>query len=63
MSYRLDGPGSIFQYFQLFIYSICLCIIIFIYYVFAFSTFCITVTHSVLCTAYVLLFPYCSLFM
>jgi hypothetical protein len=62
-SYRLDGPGSIFRYSQFFIRSVFLCITYLLTHsctnVFAFCIFCITVTHFVFYTTYVLLFTYC----
>jgi hypothetical protein len=61
-SYRLDGPRSIYRYFQFLIRSVFLCITYsfmcyyyyyyYYYYYFAFCTFCIYVTHSVFCTNY-----------
>jgi hypothetical protein len=47
-SYRLNGPGSIFQYFKPFIGSVFLCINVF--------AFCTNVTHSVFCTTVYILF-------
>jgi hypothetical protein len=62
-SYKLNGPGSVSWYFQI-------SLVLFSYVLltsscihgFAFCKFYITITHSVFCTTYILLFTYCSLF-
>jgi hypothetical protein len=56
-SYRLKARARFSSISNVFIGSVFLCI-----NVSAFRIFCITVTHSVFCITYVLLFTHCSLF-